>query len=254
MLFDPLTMLFQIVNFVVLVVALKYLLYDRVIAAMREREDRIAGRFRHAEEREADAEQRAAEYEQRCHELESERDAYLAEARREAEQRRDELVATAREEVGEQRARWEQALGDEQADLRRHLEQRAARAVCSISRAVLDDLAGADLTARAADRAIDQLERDPAPLETLLRAGGAVVVRTAAELDDEHRDRIRALVRRHAVNDEPTVAFRLDEGLGVGLRIEADGRFLPWTARDRIDELVDEIERLVDDAGGREAR
>ena len=54
MLFDPFTMIAQLINFVVLVVALRHFLYKPVIDAMDERENKIAQRLTDADEREHD--------------------------------------------------------------------------------------------------------------------------------------------------------------------------------------------------------
>ena len=45
MLIDPFTVIAQIVNFAILAIVLKYVLYDRVIAAMDRREESIAERL-----------------------------------------------------------------------------------------------------------------------------------------------------------------------------------------------------------------
>ena len=59
MLINWFTVLAQIVNFLILVVLLKYLLYNRIIKAMDEREGKIQLRLKEAEAKEQAAGQEA---------------------------------------------------------------------------------------------------------------------------------------------------------------------------------------------------
>ena len=62
MLINWFTVVAQIVNFLILVFLLKYFLYDRVIRAMDQREQRIQQRLQEAEEKKQEAEQEAEAY------------------------------------------------------------------------------------------------------------------------------------------------------------------------------------------------
>jgi len=82
---DLFTLVAQIVNFLILLVALKLLLYGRIVRVMDEREERIAARLNEAEQREQQAEGEKASYQEKRREVEQEREAILAEARDEAD-------------------------------------------------------------------------------------------------------------------------------------------------------------------------
>src|SRR6056297_3087290 len=92
MLVDPFTVIAQIVNFAILVVALRYLLYDRVVTAMDRREQRIADRLESVEERAEELDAAEEELQRDREDLEDGGDDWLDEAGGEAEGVRRDLL------------------------------------------------------------------------------------------------------------------------------------------------------------------
>jgi len=254
MLVDPFTVIAQIVNFAILVVALRYLLYDRVVTAMDQREERIAERLESVEERaeELDAEQE--ELRRDREELEDRRDDMMDEARRDAHERRRELLQEARHDVDEQRRAWQRSLTAEQRDTRRRLQRRTADQLTLISRDALADLADADLEERVIEMMLAELERDDEARRRLLGDGSdttSLEVVTAFPADDHHQ-RIEERLRSFGLDDDATVDFAVDSDLVMGAEIRADGRVVAWNVADYVgrldaalDELLDELD--VDD-------
>jgi len=93
------TVVAQIVNFLVLVFLLKYFLYDRVIRAMDQREQKIQQRLQEAEEKKQEAEQEAEAYGKKNRDFDAKREEMLAQAKKEADARRKELTEEARQTV-----------------------------------------------------------------------------------------------------------------------------------------------------------
>lgn len=261
MLIDPFTIIAQLLNFAVLVIALKFLLYDRVVAAMDEREAGIARRLEEADDRREEAEKRSRGLDDRERELEEKADSMVDEARHEAQERRRELLTQAREQVDEQREHWHRALEQERADLREELSRRTAVVVVDLTRDALADLADADLERTVIDRALQELSHDDSARAALVGEGdggpGNLVVRSAFPLEqqaDSVIDRLRGL----AHDDTVEVRFERDERLILGVELSADGSALDWNAHDylrrlesTIDELLDEVlGRAEDDHGG----
>lgn len=172
MLFDPFTMIAQLINFVVLVVALRHFLYKPVIDAMDERENKIAQRLTDADEREHEAEAAAESYRRRQVEIDDRRDELLENAGHDAAERRTELIEQAREDVEDRRNRWLQGLRREREDLDRELQRRVGAEVLVVGRRALVALADADIERRALDKALDHLEADEPALRPVWHAGG----------------------------------------------------------------------------------
>lgn len=255
MLLDPFTIIAQILNFAVLVVALKYLLYDRIIRAMDEREAGIAQRLSEADERRDEAEEMAREVADRERELQDRRDSVLDEARHEAQQHRHELLKQAREEVDQQREHWHRTLQEERADLREELQRRTAVVVVDLTRSALADLADLALERAVIERALDELAGDPSATQALFgadeRGRPQVVVRSAFPLDDE-AEAIRSRLRDLGPGEDVQVRFERDERLIVGIELGADGQAVDWNAHDYLNRLEDAIDDVLDEVVGRQ--
>ena len=214
MLIDPFTVIAQIVNFAILVVALKYLLYDRVIDAMDRREASIASRLAEADEREAVATEEAERLRRERAQLDQDRHELMDRARDEAAEHRTELVDRARAEVNDDRRRWQRGLQAEQREFRRELERRTAHEVMELGRRALFDLADARLEAAVLDRALDHLEAQTEVRDVIVTGEGPLTVRTAFEVPDAERDEIIQRLR---------VRFFGNQGLGTAGAVQRFG-------------------------------
>lgn len=251
---DWFTFIAQIVNFLILAAALKFLLYDRVTAAMRKRSDSIAAQFREAETRKGEAEDRRSEYERKIEELDERRDSVLAESREEAERRRSEMLEEARREVRDRRAQWHDSLREERDDFLRELRRRASREVFETARGVIGELAGVDLEERIAERFVERLEgldekRRRRLAETAGGGDGAIAVRSAFALSDDARDAIEKTVRT-AISRDAEIRFERSPELICGIELAAAGVKASWSAGDYLDGLEERVAAMLDEAGG----
>lgn len=249
MLLDPFTIIAQILNFAILVWALKRFLYDRVIAAMDERESRIAAQLHDAEEREAAAARSSSEFEQRRVELESRQRDLLDEAKAEAEEHRRRLLEQARIDVATQRDRWERALDTEQREVERELRRRTAREVVEISRQALSDLAGADLESAVIELALQHLVADDASHAALLAdvgPGEPLVVRTAFALSDARRSDITRRLHAIGLSADHPVRFERKEHLLLGVEFDGSGTAVSWHAHDYLERLDASVQELIE--------
>ena len=255
MLIDGFTVVAQVVNFLVLVALLKHFLYDRVLAAMDERERGIRERLESADRKHSDAEEEAEEYRRRQAELEEKRKRVLDEARQRAEDRRQELVAAARREVDGRRQAWEDALEKEKQEFLQELGRRAAAEVYAASRRVLHDLADAELEQRVLDVFLERLEgADEEMRDALRRAasdeGDRLAVRSAFELSAKARGRVTRKLHE-VVSDEVEVDYETDPDLLLGLEVAGRGRRVAWHARDYLDRLEERAAEMFAEAADR---
>lgn len=251
MLIDPFTLIVQIINFAILLVALKFVLFDRIVQHMDERQARLAQMRDQAHEEREKVEQKSRELERRLADIEQEREDRLAEAREDARQWREELIETARSEVGEQRDRWRQALEDEREQMLRRIRTQVGEQVLALTRRALADLADVELQGRfldAFERRLEALEPDERDeLKGWIVDDGRPIVVSTAELDDDERDRLRRLVHDLA-EEKVEVDFRQDDGLIGGLEIQVGGRAFGWTVDGYLEGLDESMRGTV---GGR---
>jgi len=117
---DWTTLLFQVVNFVALVVILYYLLFRPLRAKLGERSRIIAETLQRARDQEAEAARLKAEWESRMHEIEKQAEEIIHAAQLEAQQKSAELL----EEV---RVRLDHLTEDMRVTLRRQRDEIVAQ-------------------------------------------------------------------------------------------------------------------------------
>lgn len=237
---DWLTVVAQIVNFLVLVWLLKRFLYQRVIDAMARREARIASRLEQARAREAEAGAQAEACREKSTRLEQEREQRLEEAREAAHGERRRLVEEARSEVDQLRKRWVAQLRREQDDFRKGLKSELAAAVADAARGALSDLADSSLEERAVKVLLRRLESLPdEEREALLASPEPLRVTSAFELGEASREHLR-----QDLDPPGGLEFSVDASLGFGIVIRAPDHKLEWTAASYLDELEERLAEL----------
>lgn len=235
----------QIVNFVVLVALLKRFLYGPILAAMDEREARIAERLAAAHEQQAAAQEEAAAYRAKQAALEAERTQRLAEAEQAAAARRDELLQAAREEVQQLETEWRAAVARQRDTFLHDLAERALHETIEVARRALRDLADADLEARAVETFIGRLEAldadQRAALADALRAAqGHAVLRSAFAGVEAHRDRLREVLAAQ-LGAAPTLTIEPDAAIGFGLELRIADRKVAWSLDSYLGRLVSTV-------------
>lgn len=236
----------QAVNFVILVLLLRHFLYGRILEALDRREAEIRARLQEAEGQADDARREAERNRREREELEASRGALLREAREEAEAERQERLEEIRAQAEQSRERWRQGLRREREDFLRELRERAATGTWSMVRRILEDLADADLQARAVKVFESRVSeaRDDEELRGAVAAAEELVVRSAFELDPEERGRLESVLR-DALDARVECRFETAPELILGLRLEAGDREVQWTVRDQLAALEERVEDLL---------
>jgi F-type H+-transporting ATPase subunit b len=241
MLIDWFTTIAQMVNFIILLVVLKYLLYDRVLKAIDRRRDEIARQREQAEDAQQEAQREVEQYRERREELESGRAAFLREAHEEAERHRDELLTEARTEVDRREEEWRLALESEKERLVDQIATEAGLSALAVAERVLGDLAdesrGASLVSTFAERVQGLNKEERARLAAAIRQeGDGVVVRISPPLAAAERARVSELVEEGL--GASVSRFEVDPDLVWGIRLAAGGRIVGWSVRDYLDGLT----------------
>ena len=257
---------FTVVAQLILLVALKFLLYDRILAAMDQRRERFV-------EREAETERllsEAADETERIRadrkDLEANWEEMIEEARSEAAERRRELLEEARSQVEVREAQWMESLRDSQDRLLDQLQEETGERAIEITRHAIRELADADLEAAMVDVFIERLSElegaEASAVLTALRSDvpAPVVVRTSFVLSDSQRDAVRSAL--HGLLSDPTreIEWVRDPDLIAGVVVVVGARVIGWTIdtylaavragfADILRHQVEESEPIVDPSG-----
>jgi F-type H+-transporting ATPase subunit b len=243
---DWLTVIAQIVNFLILVWLLKRFLYQPVINAMDRREQRIAERLQQAEQREQQAAETTQDYQSRIAALEQDKEKLIATAKAEAEAERHELLVEARGEINEKRRHWQHQVDDEKQRFLRSLELQATASVQNIARRALADLADTDLEEQIIESFIRQLKSlDQTSRQTMAAAGKNIQVSTSFELDSSTRSRVTRAVH-DSIADNIEVDYKVSPELLCGIELSVAGHRLSWSLADYLDELEQHMQQQLE--------
>lgn len=246
------TTIAQIVNFLVLVVLLKYFLYGRITAAIDNRAKRIAAEQEEARKKQDEADKKTKEYAEKIEEFEDNRQKMLREAKAEADKLREELTQQARKEVDDLKSRWQEALRQEQEQFIHALRGEIGRQVWSISRQAFEQLASRDFESAMVEKFLDQLQEHPQALKDLVeKAGGdGVTVRSAFEISQDTRSQIEQALNTNGRSIP--VQFEEDEDLICGIEVRGEGNAIGWTLEKYLGEVEEDFNKTLRQSLGHE--
>jgi F-type H+-transporting ATPase subunit b len=249
-LIDWFTVAAQVVNFLILLFLLKHFLYDRILRAMDQREEKIRLRLQEAAEKRKEAEEEAASYHRKKDEIETERGEILFGARERAEQERKELARKARREVEGLRSNWEESLQKQKKTFLQDLRRVTAGQVYAISRRALSDLAGADLeeaVVRAFLSRLDELppDRIEKMVEAFQNGGNTFVIRSGFEISPEMRRRLERHLKR-VFADGIETDFEQDPDLIMGLELKSPGEKIAWSLEEYLNTLEERARQALE--------
>jgi len=246
---DWLTVIAQIINFLILVWLLKRFLYKPVIAAMTEREAQISARLQEAAERERAAEESKMDYQHKLEAWETERGKLVGEAAAEAAAERKALVDEARNEVAEQRSLWQRQVTDEKDSFLRDMKRQTAETIVQISRRSLRDLADVELEEQIINSFLAKLAALPDARRHVADPGDeSVRVTTAFALNAQTRSRITDAVSDY-LGRKVDIAFSESNGLLCGIELTVAGQRLSWTVASYIEELEQRLQDQLEKIG-----
>ncbi|MCF6158251.1 MAG: F0F1 ATP synthase subunit B [wastewater metagenome] len=248
---DLFTLVAQIINFIILVVVLKYLLYNRITKVMDERQERIASQLKEAEQKKKEAEQNAELHQKKLKELDSKREEMLAKIREEAESQRKELIQKASDEVKDIRDKWYESIQREKQTFMNNLRMKAGKEVFAIARRSLTDLANADLGRQIADvfleriQKLDECEKQILK-ESVRKSEYEVDISSAFEIPQEIRQKMVQEIRDQIASNVH-VQFKISSDLICGIELVANGRKIAWSLNNYLHSLEESLSSAIEE-------
>jgi F-type H+-transporting ATPase subunit b len=248
MIIDWYTVIFQIVNFLILVFLLRYFLYGPIIRAMDERERKIVEREEQAESSIKAAEAEAESFRNRSEELRKSEEQTMEKARAAADEEKAKLFNMARQEVDQARKRWEDAFELEKESFTVELRRRIGHQACTVARRCLADLADSDLEELIRNRFIQRIKELPEAEQHKLASAlkkdqyEATVIAAfdfpAAALKD-----LTATLKKLAEVNESKLALtsKKEPDLICGVELTAGGHRVAWS----VDHYLADVEEQI---------
>ena len=245
MLIDWLTVVAQIVNFLILVGLLKHFLWGRLTKAIDDREARVAGELSRAEENNREAHRQAEIVQARALELEKKRDEFLVEARKEVEEERSKLMQDARDTVGRIEQEWREDLDRERTAFFRELRVRAAAEILAVVRRALVDLSSVELQEAVLQVFLEKLRSiDVATLREM--QGKEKLICSSSDLPETTRGRITAILKER-LGAATELEFEKDPAMGWGVELRGNGRRIGWNPGGYLDSMEANLREALEE-------
>ena len=239
-------LLSQIVNFLILFLALRLLLWKPMLKMLNERKQRIAQGLEDAEQARRDRERAQAEYEERIKQAEQEREAILARAAGEGEQARAEALAQGRAQAERIVAEGKEAVERERqrmlADLRGQ--------VAALSIAAANKLIGEALDEQRQRRLIDEffsgikagrvVVLEEQELEQAKAGEVMATVTSALPLTDEEKAVVSGGLAEE-LGQVPAIEFKVDPSILGGLVIKIGDKIIDGSVGGRLEALRESL-------------
>ena len=248
MLIDWFTVGAQTLNFLILVWLMKRFLYQPILSAVDQREQRIAAELADADAKRTEAQQTRDEFQQKNSAFDQQRAELLQQAIEQANVEIQHLLETARQAADALRDRRLEMLRNDAHNLNIQINQRIQQEVFAIARKVLADLADAGLEERLAAVFTRRLSEMDAVgrqgfAEALKISTETAVLRCAFDLPEEQRAVIQnALNESFAANI--AIRFETVPDLIGGIELSVNGWKLAWSMADYLNSLENMVNGL----------
>jgi len=226
------TIIFQILNFLILLAVLSWFLFRPLLRVMRTREESITARLREAEESSQAAATERAQLEQERQHARTAAETLLAEARLQAADERTRILAAGRADVARLVAEGQQTIQEHERAALEQAERRVRGSAATLAGTLIRDAAGTavheQLLARFLEDGVRPASTDGAPPARIALGDNQLVdVELAYSAPSHTEAALRDLLARDLALDDggSSISFRTNAALLAGLRVLA-GEFV----------------------------
>ena len=242
---DWTTVLFQIINFLIIVWILKRYLFTPVVKAMDRREKAIRTRLHSAENMKRDAEEQNRLLESKLAAIGKKRAEILADAHTKADAERGNMMRSLNKDIEELREEELREILEERAELMRSVSEVAAKSVIDIANAALRDLANSSiqkaLVENFATRATRENIAGVHELKKCYKKSGRLSVNASFNLDAAEKKRISSALAK-LIGVPVRIKFGLDEKIVFGIEVVCESLVISFGLGDYIAKLKSNLD------------
>lgn len=241
MLIDWFTVIAQAVNFLILVWLMKHFLYKPVLAAIDEREKKIAAELASAAAKMVAADKESADFRKKNQELADTRTTLIKTATEEAAAERTRLIDEAKKAAVALTDKSRESLRLEIEAQVQTIRKRIGNEVYSISKRALTDLSGSEIDERILNVFLRRLKNLSADEKKKLSAAfdtskSIPTFRTSMDLTATQKDLITSALHEILPVAE-SLKFEVSSSLIGGIELVTDGQKIAWSISDYVSSL-----------------
>lgn len=236
---DWITVIAQLVNFLLLVWLLKKFLYQPILQGIAEREAEIANRLETAAQAKEAADAVKAEYQELTAQSLANQEAKVAEALAATQAERDRLISQARQMMLNEQANWQEHLEEEKLTFISELEKTSTQTLFSLTRKALNDLANIQLEKAIAQNLLTKLEPLADEIRHSVAGNKQVQITSQTPLPVETQNQLTKDITQ--ILQDAEVSFNSNPQASLGIEMQVGGVQLAWT----LDSYLEDLSKLL---------
>jgi len=242
------TVVFNIVNFLILVWLLKRFLYKPVINAMDKREDAIRTRLNDAALSKEEAEKEAEAYRKKTTAFEEEKKTLWKKVQDEASQERKTLLKEAQQEMKDKKAGWEAQMNAEREALHNTVRELVAKTLINESRHALKEMADETLETQIANVFIRKLgdlkKEEKEELKKNYTKNKLIEIDSSFDLPSDTKSKIENAIATTIGESKVATKYKTDKNIICGLELRVGSQSINWG----FDGYIENFEKNLDTA------
>ena len=242
------TVVFQIINFLLIVWILKKYLFIPVLKAMDNREKAIQTRLKDAEEAKKLTEKERENLKAKILHLEKSKNDVLAEAYKKADSEQAMMLKTLNAEIQGKRIASEEQMKQEREVLRSSIKDIAGEIIIKTVSSALSDLANVNIQNIILRNFIDRLKTGQVEklneLKQFYKERKSLTVLSSFDLDFEEQEEIKQ-VFSEILSSSVEVDFKTDKSIICGVEIVCDSLLIRFGMDTYIDELKLNLDKQI---------
>lgn len=230
--------------------ALYYFLYKKIIKAIDHREKAIKNEFEEAEEKNRQAEELMHEYQEKNEQFNRQKEKMVKEAKEEALEVKEKQLEKIRKEIETKRKKWLDRIHEEKEKFLEEIKEKLADHFVTTSKKIIQDLAEERLQAQVINKLFSLLQNISTEEKKQIlekwreRKEKTLSLSLSHEISQEELERIRESLVSF-FGEEIEMDYREDTHLLLGITIKFDGYKIEWSAREYLDQILQEMKEMV---------
>ena len=242
------TVIAQVINFLVLVWLLKRFLYKPILNAIDEREKKITGQLKDADDKKAAATKEQDDFNKKNTDFDQQKKALMDKAVADTNAQRDKLLQDAKDEANTLRSSLEKAVKESQQNDELANADKTQKQVFAITKKLLKEMASSNLEDQSVNTFNKRLsslsEEEKKKFRDAFKANtNTILVRSAFDLSAPQQAAINT-----AVNDvlatNSTLQFKTSPELISGIELSTNGYKLAWSFADYLHSLQNNLDEM----------
>jgi F-type H+-transporting ATPase subunit b len=246
---DLVTLIAQILNFLLLLWVLKKLLYKPLLTAMANRKKDIIKAIEDAEKKQEEALGLKEENEKMLEDIRKQKNELLRKAEEEIGIEKTEMSQKLREEQEAERVEFKEQLEIEKQRFIKEVNKVVANKFAKFSKTVFSDLSNTDIEAQAIEVFLNKIKdlkkAEIEKINTSAKAhNGEITIATSHDLSKKTADKIKDSIKKIGVN-YTKIKFEKDSEIILGVNLKADSYIIAWDLKEFLNSFKEELTKIL---------